>query len=391
MPTNLPAKTKHKWNQVVFARTPKEKLEALQEFLSMVPKHKGTARLCAQVKRQIATLRREIESKKQRKTSRKTSTFFIEKEGAAQIVILGPPNVGKSSLLASLTNAKVTITEYPFSTRNPVPGMFQYEDLFFQLVEAPSLVYTASRGGSSNLQTLGLCRNADGLILMVDLTQDPCEQLKFILNELDKAGINVQKRDVRVEIKEKHRGTGLRVILYGKLNGCTLRDVEQLLRSYKILDCVVKIYGDATLDDIEDAIFGGTVDRPAIVIANKIDSQGTRKKFNELEVFVKDSMRLIPISCKRGVDKEKLGGEIFQLLNIIRVYTKEPNEKVPSSEPFILKKGSAVLDLSKRIHSDFYRKLHYAKVWAGRLPFSPRKVGSYFILEDSDIVETHIK
>ena len=147
----------------------------------------------------------------------------------------------------------------------------------------------------------------------------------------------------------------------------------------------------ATLDDVEDAIFGGTVNRPAIILANKMDLDGAKEKLSELEGFVEGSVRVIPISCREGIDRERIGREIFQLLNIIRVYTKEPNEKEPSPKPFILSKGSTVLDLSRRIHSDFYKRFHYAKVWSDRLPFSPRKVGSSFILEDGDIVEIHIK
>lgn len=124
MPTNLPAEAKHKWSEVSSAGTPQQKLQALQKFLSLVPKHKGTSRLCAQVKRQMATLRREIEERKQRRVGKGGPRFFIEKEGAAQIVVLGPTKVGRSSLLASITNARVEVSSYPFTTREPSLGCF---------------------------------------------------------------------------------------------------------------------------------------------------------------------------------------------------------------------------------------------------------------------------
>jgi len=391
MPTNLPAEAKKKWNEASLARRPQEKLQKLQEFLSLVPKHKGTSRLCAQVKRQIATLRREIEESRRRKVGRGGPKFFLEKEGAAQVVILGPTKVGRSSLLSSVTNAKVEVSDYPYTTREPVPGMLQYEDLQFQLVEAPALVKGSAEGEAWGLQTLGLARNADGLILMVDLSQNPREQLSFILGELEKARILTRKPRARVEIERKHVGAGLRILLFGRLIDCTMQDVETLLKGYRIRDAIVKIHGEATLDDVEDAIFESTVYRPAIIVANKVDTAEATKNLEELKAFLGDKYTLLAVSCEGMFGLEKLGAELFKALDIIRVYTKEPAEKKPSSKPFVLKRGATVADLARQIHTDFYRHFSYAKVWAKRLRFSPQKVGASFILEDKDIVELHAK
>ena len=391
MPTNLPAEAKKKWNEASLARKPQEKLQKLQEFLSLVPKHKGTSRLCAQVKRQMATLRREIEESSRRKVGRGGPRFFIEKEGAAQVVILGPTKVGRSSLLASVTNAKVEVSDYPYATQEPVPGMLQHEDLQFQLVEAPALVKGSAEGEAWGLQTLGLARNADGLILMVDLSRNPREQLSLILGELEKARILTQKPRARVEIERKHVGAGLRVVLFGRLIDCTMRDVEALLKGYRIRDAIVKVHGEATLDDVEDAIFESTICRPAIILANKADTKEATKNLNELKAFLDNKYMLLVVSCKSSFGFEKLGAELFRALDIIRVYTKEPAERKPSPKPFILKRGATIADLAKLIHTDFYRRFSYAKVWAKRLRFSPQKVGASFVLEEKDIVELHAK
>lgn len=391
MPANLPAEAKHKWNEASLARTPQEKVQKLQEFLSLVPKHKGTARLCAQVKRQISLLRKEIEEKKRRRAGRGGPRFFLEKEGAAQMVILGPTKVGRSSLLASVTNAKVEVSNYPYATREPVPGMFQYEDLQFQLVEAPALMEGSAEGEAWGLQTLGLARNADGLILMVDLSQDANKQLSLILSELGKARVLIQKPRARVEIERKHVGAGLRILVLGRLVDCTLRDLEDLLKGYRILDATVKVYGEATLDDVEDAIFESTVYRPVIIVANKNDAPEARKNLRELERLVGNQTLIIPISCEKRKGIEKLGKELFKSLGIIRVYTKEPSNRKPSSNPFVLKKGSTVMDLARQIHSDFIERFSYARVWSQRLPFSPQKIGASFVLEDKDVVELHAK
>jgi len=230
LPTNLPAEAKHKWNEVSLARNPKEKLRLLKEFLSLVPKHKGTAKLCAQVKRQMAALRREIEESKRRKAG-SGPKFFIEKEGAAQIVVLGPTNVGRSSLLASLTNAKVEVSDNPFTTKKPVPGMLRYQDIQIQLVEAPALIDGSAEGEAWGLQTLALARNSDGLILMVDLSDNPSEQLALILKELNKTRILVQKPRARVELERKHVGFGLRITLIGSLIEYTARQPLTMLKT----------------------------------------------------------------------------------------------------------------------------------------------------------------
>ncbi len=391
MPTNLPAEAKKKWNEASLARRPQEKLQKLQEFLSLVPKHKGTSRLCAQVKRQMAGLRREIEESRRRKVGRGGPRFFIEKEGAAQVVILGPTKVGRSSLLGFVTNAKVEVSDYPYTTREPVPGMLQHEDLQFQLVEAPALVKGSVDGEAWGLQTLGLARNADGLILMLDLSQNPRQQLSLILDELEKARILTQKPRARVEIERKHVGAGLRIALFGRLIDCTMKDVEALLEGYRIRDATVKIHGEATLDDVEDAVFESTIYRPAIIVANKADRAEATKNLNELKAFLGDKYSLLTVSCKSSFGFKKLGAELFRALDIIRVYTKEPAEKEPSPKPFVLKRGATVADLARLVHSDFYRRFSYAKVWAKRLRFSPQKVGASFILEDKDIVELHAK
>ncbi len=391
MPTNLPPNAKKKWNEVSNAQTPQEKLEKLKEFLSLVPRHKGTMRLQVQVKRQIKTLQKEIEEKKRRKAGRSGPRFFLEKEGAAQIVILGPTKVGRSSLLTSITNAKTEVSDYPYTTREPVPGMFQYEDLQFQIVEAPALIEGAAEGESWGLQSLGMARNADGIILMVDLSQNPGKQLTLIRNEMEKARIVIQKPRARVDIERKHVGAGLRIIAIGRLVNCNLRDVEALLKGYRILDAVVKIYGEATLDDVEDAIFESTIYRPAILVANKTDTSEATKNLKELERLIGAQVPIIPISCKTRSGLDRLGAEIFKALDIIRVYTKEPNNRQPSPKPFFLKKGATVSDLAKLVHSDFIKRFSPARVWSNRLTFSPRKVGSTFILEDKDVIELHAR
>jgi len=392
MPANLPAEAKNKYREASLARNPEEKIKKLQEFMGLFPKHKGTENLRAQVKRKISLLKQEIEDKKQKRTGVASGPkIFVEKEGDAQIVILGPTNVGRSSLLSVLTNSKVAILNYPYTTTEPTPGMFNYQDLQLQMVEAPALMEGSSEGGAWGLQTLTSARNADGLVLMVDLSQDPVEQFSLVSRELEKSKILTKRPKARIEIEKKHMGAKLKFIVLGKLIDCTVKDLTQLLKSYGIRDATVKIRGEAMLDDVEEAIFEGKVYRPAIILANKADHPMAAERLEELKKLVGNSLKIIPVSCTTREGIEKLGSEIFGMLDIIRVYTKEPNKKDASMRPFTIRKGATVFDLAKRIHSDFYEQFSYAKVWSKRLRFSPQKVGGTFALQDGDTVEIHTR
>jgi ribosome-interacting GTPase 1 len=392
MPANLPAEAKQKYREASLARKPEEKIKKLEEFMSLFPKHKGTENLRAQVKRKISLLKQEIEDKKQKRTGVATGPkVFVEKEGDAQIVILGPTNVGRSSLLSTLTNSKVAVLNYPYTTTEPTPGMFNYQDLQLQMVETPALMEGSSEGGAWGLQTLTSARNADGIVLMVDLSQDPVEQFSLISRELEKAKILTKKPKARIDIEKKHMGAKLKFIVLGRLVDCTVKDLVRLLKSYGIRDATVKIRGEATLDDVEEAIFEGKVYRPAIILANKADHPLAAERLEQLKNAVGDEMKIIAISCATGAGVDELGAELFGMLDIIRVYTKEPNKREASMRPFTIRKGSTIFDLAKRIHSDFYEQFTYAKVWSKRLRFSPQKVGGTFALEDGDTVEIHTK
>ncbi|MCW4015819.1 MAG: TGS domain-containing protein [Candidatus Bathyarchaeota archaeon] len=392
MPANLPAEAKQKYREASLARNPEEKIKKLQEFMGLFPKHKGTENLRAQVKRKISVLKQEIEDKKQKRTGVATGPrVFVEKEGDAQIVILGPTNVGRSSLLSTLTNSKVAVLNYPYTTTEQTPGMFNYQDLQLQMVETPALMEGSSEGGAWGLQTLTSARNADGLVLMVDLSQNPVEQFLLISKELEKSKILTKKPKARIDIEKKHMGAKLKFIVLGKLVDCTVKDLAQLMKSYGIRDATIKIRGEATFDDVEEAIFEGKAYRPALILANKMDHPLAAERLEQLKKVVGKEMNVVAVSCttKEGIDK--LGSEIFGMLDIIRVYTKEPNKKDASMRPFTIKKGSTVFDLAKRIHTDFYNQFSYAKVWSKRLRFSPQKVGGAFNLEDGDTVEIHMK
>ena len=386
MPANLPAEARAKWLRVMEAKTPAERLRALEEFLSSVPRHKGTEKLVRQVRRQMALLRERIEAEK-RKRGRRGRGFFLEKGGDAQIVVLGLANSGKSSLLRRLTNARVVVSDVPFETKEPVPGMLKYEGVELQLVEAPALVEGASKGIAWGLQVLALARNADGVILVIDSSADPRRQLAILLRELEGAGIRVVRSKALVSIERRSSGG---IVVVGELEGCTVKDVEELLKSYRIHHALVKIEGKARLDDVEEAIFVRPVRKPALVILNKIDLLTDRGALEEVERFLESvGVPYLAVSALtgEGLDVRRVGETLFEMLGLIRIYTRRPRSKEVSERPLVMKKGATVLDVARAIHSRLYKNFRYARVWSSRLKFSPQKVGGDFVLEDGDIVE----
>jgi ribosome-interacting GTPase 1 len=388
LPANLTAEAKAKWNKAEQARTAKEKILALQEFLSAIPKHKGNERLRAQTRRKIALLKAEVQAKQRRGGSRATERS-LQKTGAAQIAILGLTKVGRSSLLSAVTAAKPVVATYPYATKESVPGMLLFEDVQFQLVELPALVPGSEGRFVLQEGSADLVRTCDGLIVMVDLSADPVEQLGVILAELGRSQVSAQRSESNVII-QKTRSEGVQLFAAGRLMGCTRDEVSSLLKSYGLSDAIVRTTGDVTLDDIEDVILEtNLIYKPTIVLANKADLMDAPASARRLLDNVDLKMSVLVASCLTRIGLSDLGKRLFEALEIARIYTKEPNATRPSSEPFIIKKGTTVGELSRQIHSVLFHQFKYARVWGKSASYDGERVGIGHILSDGDIVQIH--
>jgi len=159
------------------AKTVEEKSAALQEMLAVIPKHKGTEKLQADIKRRLARLKEED---KKKKTSKGFNPFNVERQGAGQVVLAGYPNSGKSALVGALSRAKVKVAEYPFATALPVTGMMPYEDTSIQLVDTPPVTPESIPPGLT-----GTFKEADVLLLLVDASSGEClDHLEGLLSLL---------------------------------------------------------------------------------------------------------------------------------------------------------------------------------------------------------------
>jgi len=387
MVTNLPPEAKAKFAKYQEARTPEEKLQALQEFLSAVPKHKGTENLVRWIRRRMAELREEIEEKKRSKQRGGGPSFFIPREGAAQIVLIGYTKSGKSTLMKTLTNAKVVISDIPYATKTPVPGIFVYNDIQFQLIDTPSIV--PDEDVKINRRVIGLARNADGIIMTIDLSQDPVAQFTSLRDILEKEGIIITRPSGRVEIIKSSGVNNIKFVFMGELVDAGPEDVKKLLESYKIYRAEIKIIGKVTLEDVENALMGVNIYKPTIVIGTKKDLD---VKGDNCRRLVEAVGNMAPVMCVSEKEdfSDALGRYLTDLLELIRVYTKPPNGKI-SEKPLIIKRGTTVIEIAKILHEDLYKGFQYAKIWGPSAKYPGMRVGKDHVVEDGDIIEIHAK
>ncbi len=387
MPANLPPEARAKLAKYSEARTVEEKIRALEEFLSNVPKHKGTENIRQWARRRLAELREELEARRRRRGGGGPK-LFVEKAGAAQVVMLGPPNSGKSSLLAALTNAQPEVSPYPFTTVRPSPGMLEYEDVQFQLVDTPPLVLDRP-DSQVNSRLLGLARNADVIMLVVGLDEDkPHVTLNRMASLLAERGILITRARGLVRIRKTREASGIKVAGPGRMIDFTEDDLRRLLAEYRIYNAIVEIEGDVTLDDVEAAIFTSRIYKPTLVVLTKTDLPGAREKAARIAARAPPDVPVLAVSSATSEGLGEVGPTIFRLAGIIRVYTKQPN-KEPDPRPLVVRRGTTVLEAAKLIHSRLARNFKYAKIWGPSARYPGQRVGGDHVLEDRDIVEIH--
>ncbi len=385
MPTNLPAEAQKKLAEYQAARRVEDKIRVLEEALSLIPDHKGTEKMRRQLKSTLAKLRRELEEQRSSRVTRQ-ETFYVRKEGAAQVTLLGAANCGKSSLLAALTNAKPQIAPYQLATTKPTPGMMLYEGVEIQLVELPAILTEELEETAFTSRSIALARNSDLIAIMLDGSREPLTQFNIIVDLLESSGISLKRKKAEIVIEKKDSG-GIRLVVLGNFHG-TQQEVKSLLQGMGIRHAVVKIYGDADLDDVEEQVLREAVYKKSIVVLGKADLASDSDVKMLRERLAEFQLPLIVFSALSGAGREEFKQEIFRTLDIIRVYTQK--DGVPSQKPIIVPRGTTVIELAETIHRDFARNLRYARVWGRSVKIQGQQVGPNHRLEDNDLVELYV-
>jgi len=384
--TNLPPQCAGLEKRYREAETLSVKVAALEEYIAAIPKHKGTEKLLQQLKTRHAKLLAQLESERRRRGSGGSGgRYAVKKEGAAQVIILGPTGVGKSTLLTALTNAKPQILGRPFTTTEPVPGMMQFEDVQIQLVEAPALMEGANEGVGWGPRVLSLARNGDGLILMVDLSDDPLDQLRMMIEELRAVHIEVVERGGKVDVQGRENG-GIQIVPFAGFGG-DFEAIREALRGRGVFHALVKVWGQVEAEDVLSFLDHPMLHKPTLVVANKAESPGATEKLKELEEKFTE-LQVVSTVLLGGEGVEGLPKLVFESLGIIRVYTKRIGQKA-SSRPIIVKRNSTVLEVAGTIHREFHEAFKFAKVW-GSTRYNGEKVGGSYQLHDRDVLEVHV-
>jgi hypothetical protein len=328
MPANLTPQYLDAEKRFRQAKSPAERISALEEMLALIPKHKGTEKMQADLKRRLSKAREEAQKKG--KVGARGLTSHVPREGAGQIVMVGPPNSGKSILLARLTNAEPEIAAYPFTTRKPLPGMMEFENIKMQLVDLPPIAPDWTEGW-----VFALIRNADLTLVVVDLANDE-----------------------------------------------VLDQVEQVKR--QLAEHKIRLVGQAAAWSPEEAI----AEKRAMLVGNKEDVDGAKERAALLSEFYAADWPTLTVSATSGSNLEALRRALYDGLGIVRVYTKSPGKKSTLEAPFVLKQGATVLDVAQAVHKDIAAGLKFAKIW-GLDKFDGQRVTRDYIVQDGDVIELH--
>jgi ribosome-interacting GTPase 1 len=328
MPTNLPPDYFEVEKQFRQATLPEEKISCLEEMLAIVPKHKGTDHLRADLRRRLSKLKAAAETRT--KTGRQASAYHIDREGAGQVVLVGVANVGKSGLVAAMTNADPEVAEYPFTTWVPTPGMMPIEDIQVQLIDTPPL-----NPDYIEPEHMNLIRRADLVLLVVDLQGYPMQELE---------------------------------------------DTVSLLEAQRIMPLHRR---DEYVGEVRMTFV------PMQVLVTKCDDEDLDGEFEVLSELLDEEWTLIPVSPKTGHHVDEFKRRVFDALDIVRVYSKPPGEEPDLSAPFVIHKGATVQELAGKVHKDFLEQLKSARVW-GSATHDGQMVGRDHVLQDGDIVELRL-
>jgi len=384
MPTNLPAEAQAKLAKYQEAKTVEEKIRALEEALPLIPDHKGTEKMRAQLKTTLAKLRKELERKKTVKPSRQ-DLFAVRKEGAATVVFLGVANSGKSSLLKALTNANPEIGSYELTTKRPVPAMMFVNDVGIQLVELPAVLTSELEETPFTNRSLAVARNADLIALTLDGAKNPVRQFEKLTSLLDRAGISLRRKDFEIKIEKKDSG-GIRLLVHGKLDA-DFEEVRQTLQQAGIRNAVVKVYGNARLEDLLDTVVRQTVYRKSVVVIGRADLANQEEVEELLGRLAVLGVEAVQVSVEQPESLKEFVEKTYGSLGLVRVYTQK--DGVVSRRPIVVERGTTVGELARLIHKDIAKELKFARVWGMSVKIQGQRVGPGHVLEDADIVELY--
>ena len=359
-----------------------EQIKELEDELVKTPYNKATSKHIGRIKAKIARLRDEAVNRAM-KAGGGGEGYNVKKSGDATAVLVGFPSTGKSTLLNKLTGTESAVAAYAFTTLTVVPGALEHKGAKIQLLDIPGLIAGAAMGKGRGKEVIAVVRGADIIIILVDVFNE--RHFDVLIKELYDAGIriNVQKPDITIK-KSSHGGIRLNAV--GTLD-LDIEEVRSILAESKMMNADILIRGNATQDDLIDAIQGNRVYVPAFIAVNKVDLVD-KERYLEIEHDIAERFGNMPlmISAAAGYHLEETKDAIYDNLGFIRVYLKPHGGEADLEEPLIVRNGSTIEDVCNKLHREFVQKFRYSRVWGKSVKHPGQRVGLSHKLIDSDLL-----
>jgi len=356
-----------------------EKIKSIQDEMAKTKINKATEHHLGLLRAKLAKLRREQEEKTSKKSG-STDGFAVKRGGDATVVFIGLPSVGKSTLLNKLTGAKSTVASYQFTTTTVVPGMMEYRGARIQLLDLPGIIKGASSGRGLGKRILSVARNADLVLLMLDVFQPYHKEV--LTTELSNIGLRIDQKPPNIIIEKTGRG-GIAVAQQVKLTKMTEKLLKEILHVYGYNSARVVIREDISSDQLVDFITGNKSYAKSLTIINKIDL-ADKRFLNKFKSKLKSDYVLV--SADSGINIDLVKEKIYEKLNFIRIYMRPKGGETDFKEPLIIRKDSTVLDVCNKLHRSMKTGFRYGMVWGKSAKFGGQRVPLKHVLEDKDVL-----
>jgi small GTP-binding protein len=359
-----------------------DEVRALEEELQRTPYNKATSKHIGRVKAKIARLKDEAVMRAM-KSAGGGEGFTVKKSGDATVVLVGFPSTGKSTLLNTLTGTKSEVAAYAFTTLTVVPGAMEHRGAKIQILDIPGLIAGAAMGKGRGKEVIGVVRSADMIVILVDVFNS--SHVDVLMRELYDAGIRINKPRPDITIKKTSQG-GIRVHAVGALD-LDVEEIRAILSESRIMNADILIRGNATQDEVIDAMLGNRIYIPAFIAVNKVDlvDDRTRKEIAE-DLEERFLMEPEMISAHTGYRMGEIKDRMYDTLGFMRVYLKPQSEAADLEVPLIIRQGSSVEDVCRKLHRDFVDRFRYARVWGHSVKHPGQRVGLTHRFKEGDLV-----
>ncbi|MBR9676109.1 GTP-binding protein [Candidatus Woesearchaeota archaeon] len=359
------------------------KIKELEERIAKTKYNKSTQHAIGQYKAQIAALKDKLEKRKASSGGQK-SGYSVKRSGDGTVIMVGYPSTGKSTLLNALTDAKSEVAAYAFTTLTVIPGMLAYKHAKIQILDVPGIVHGAASGRGRGKEVLSTMRNAD--MCMIILESMHPNHLKSILKEINETGIRLNKKKPDVKIRKTAKD-GIRIGRTVKTPDLNDATVKSILQTFRINNADVLIRSVINADEFIDCIQENKKYMNAIIVLNKEDVV-TKERL----VGLKKRLGFdISVSGEEETHLDELKDLIYDKLELISVFLKEPAKPADLEEPLVMFRDCTIKDVCEKLHRDFVDKFKFSRVWGKSAKFGGQKLALTHTLKDDDVLELHIR